>query len=381
MVNHKIYLDNAAATPLDKNVFLAMEPYFADYYFNPSANYSSARKVFDAISKARSNIAEVLSVKPEEIYFTAGGTEANNLAIQGVMDLNPGKNMIISAIEHESVVGPASKYEYRIAPVDNSGRVIISELEKLIDENTVLISIMYANNEIGTIAPMIKIKQVITRTKLDRVKAGNTLPIYFHTDACQAANYLSLNADGLGVDMMTINGGKIYGPKQSGALFIHRGINLSPQILGGGQEHGLRSGTENVPAIIGLSVALKIAHDIMPGEVKRLEGIQEYFITRLNEIIPNCSINGSTKYRLPNNLNVLFPDQDNEMLLYKLDQAGFMCSTGSACSAQKDTISTTLLAIGLSEAQALSSLRFSMGRQTTKKQINDTIGELQKILS
>jgi cysteine desulfurase len=381
MVGNKIYLDYAAATPINQEVLEAMQPYFSDNFYNPSANYQLAKKVADDIDDSRQKVAEILSVKPSEIYFTAGGTEANNLAIKGVMELHPGKNIVISSIEHESIVDPAQEFDCRVAPVDKNGRIIISALEQIIDANTVLISIMYANNEIGTITPMVKLKQLIEKIRTKRQMDNNPLPLYFHTDACQAANYLSLNATGIGVDIMTLNGGKIYGPKQSGVLFVHRSLKLKPQILGGGQEHGLRNGTENVPAIIGFSKALVIAHNLKLTELKRLEALQSYFAESLKRQIPNCLINGSIKYRLPNNLNVRLPGQDNEVVLFKLDQAGIMCSTGSACSAQRDTISPTLLAIGLSEAEVLSSLRFSLGRQTTKAQIDSVIQTIQKILT
>ncbi|HUC79191.1 MAG TPA: cysteine desulfurase family protein [Candidatus Saccharimonadales bacterium] len=377
----KIYLDYAAATPVDNQVFIAMKPYFSDKFYNPSANYSESLEVAKQIDFIRAKVANILSVKSEEIFFTAGGTEANNLAIKGIMELNPGKNIIISAIEHESVVDSAKKFDYRVAPVDKTGRVIISELEKLIDENTVLISIMYANNEIGTIQPMTKIKQLVTKIKQARQQTDDKLPLYFHTDACQAANYLSLNASGIGVDLMTLNGGKIYGPKQSGVLFVHRSVKLNPQILGGGQERGYRSGTENVPAIIGFGTALMIADKLKAIESKKLESLRDYFAKTLTSSITGCIINGSLKNRLANNLNVSFDNQDNELMLFKLDQNGIMCSTGSACSAQKDTISPTLLAIGLTSDQALSSLRFSLGRKTTKKQIDQTVKIIQKILS
>jgi cysteine desulfurase len=381
MVENKVYLDYAAATPLDPKVLASMQPYFVDKFYNPSANYTNAREISSDIKNARADVAKILSIKPEEIFFTAGGTEANNLAISGIMEANPGKKLIISAIEHESIVDPAHKYNYKIAPVDKTGKVIISELEKLIDNDTVLVSVMYANNEIGTIQPLTKIKQLITAVRQKRQEMGIDLPLYFHTDGCQAANYLSLNAAGLGLDLMTLNGGKIYGPKQSGILFIHRSVELIPQILGGGQERGIRSGTENVPSIIGFSEALKIAIGMKQEESKRLEKLRNYFIEKLETSGLNYSINGSLKNRLPNNLNLSFDGQDNETLLYKLDQEGIMCSTGSACSAQKDTISATLLAIGLNEDQALSSLRFSFGRKTTKKQIDYTVMILQKILS
>lgn len=381
MGRDKIYLDYAAATPVDESVLESVKPYFSHNFFNPSSSYLEAKKISDEVESSRSKIAEILSVKPEEIYFTAGGTEANNLAINGVMDNNPGKNLIISAIEHESISVPSKQYDYRILPVDKNGQINLLELEKLIDDNTVLISIMYANNEVGSIQPMVKVKRLIENIRNKRLIKSNPLPLYFHTDACQAANFLSLNASGIGVDMMTINGGKIYGLKQSGFLFAHRTVALNPQILGGGQEHGLRSGTENVPGIIGLSVALQITQTMREKESDRLNGLKSYFLELMGKYLPEVTLNGTLKNRLPNNLNFMFPDQDNETMLYKLDQAGIMCSTGSACSAQKDTLSPTLLAIGLSENQVLSSLRFSFGRQTTKNQVKESVEILKKILA
>lgn len=381
MSGNKIYLDYAAATPVNDQVLKTMEPYFSDRFYNPSSKYSEGIEIYKQIESTRFKIASILLVKSDEIYFTAGGTEANNLAISGVMEQNPGKNIIISAIEHESISDTAKKFKYKIAPVDSSGRIIVTKLKELIDKDTVLISVMYANNEIGTIQPLSDIKKLILQVRKDRIRSKNKLPLYFHSDACQAANYLSLNASGLGLDLMTLNGGKIYGPKQSGCLFIHRNVKLSPQILGGGQEKGVRSGTENVPAIIGFGNALELVNRLKNDESKRLVTLRDYLAESLLSTVNGCSINGSKKNRLPNNLNVSFKDQDNEAMLFKLDQNGVMCSTGSACSAQKDTISPTLLAIGLSENQALSSLRFSLGRKTTKQQIEKTVEIIQKILS
>jgi cysteine desulfurase len=375
-----VYLDYAATTPLDTRVLDEMLPYLVEEFYNPSANYLKAKNVADAINLARKKVANILVVKPTEIIFTAGGTEANNLAIKGVMDYFPDSNLIISAMEHPSVADPAKSYDNQIIEVDQNGFVDLELLEKSINDKTVLVSIMYANNEIGVIQNLVKIKHIIENIRKMRMKDNNKLPIYFHTDACQAVNYLSLNADGLGVDLMTLNGSKIYGPKQSGALFIKRTVKIVPQILGGGQEFGIRSGTENVANIIGLSSALEITTKIKKDESDRLTLLRDYFIEELNTRFLNCSINGTLKNRLPNNINVSFSGIDNEVLLYKLDLAGIMCATGSACSAQKNTISPTLLAIGLTEAEALSSIRFSLGRQTTKNDIDFTLGTIQKIV-
>ncbi|HUC95893.1 MAG TPA: cysteine desulfurase family protein [Candidatus Saccharimonadia bacterium] len=380
MSRKDIYLDYAAASPLDSRVLEAMSPYFSDLFYNPSANYLLARKVNQDILKAREIVAGLLEVKPAEIYFTAGGTEANNLAIKGVMDKFSSKNVVISSIEHESVVDPAKGYLHKIAPVDNQGFIKLGRLSELIDDDTVLISIMYVNNEIGAIQPLRKISSLIKVVRSKRLEEGNQTPLYFHTDACQVANYENIKVNGLGVDLMTLNGGKIYGPKQSGILYIHRSIKLNPQILGGGQEFGLRSGTENVANIIGFSKALEIAQNLREIESKRLHELQQYFFDSLMKIYPKIHINGPQKNRVANNVNVSFVGFDNEELLFKLDNMGVMCSTGSACNAKKNNISVSLLAIGLSKSEALSSLRFSLGRQTDLEQIKRTIEIIKKAL-
>lgn len=376
----KIYLDFAAATPMDPAVYTAMAPYFTTNFYNPSATYLSAKSVSKDINETRGRIARWLGCRPNEVKFTAGGTEANNLAINGVMREYPTGNVLMSAVEHESVLKPAEQHKHRIIKVMPDGRVDLNDLKKKIDDKTVLVSVMYANNEIGTIQPLKDVAEMIDQIRDERKKSNNTLPLYFHTDACQAANYLDLHVHRLGVDLMTINGGKIYGPKQSGALYIKTGTKIQPQILGGGQENGMRSGTENVPAIIGLAAALDIAQANRREESDRLNVLQQYFIKQLQEKLPGSVINGSKTRRLPNNLHLTIPGQDNERLMMMLDEQGIMCATGSACSASAEEPSHVLSAIGISKKDAQASLRFTMGRTTTKNDITRVISTLISIV-
>lgn len=376
-MKHVIYLDHAAATPVDKRVLKAMQPYFAEEFYNPSAIYLSAKKVKKDIEQARSEVAKILGSRSAEITFTAGGTEANNLAIQGVMEQFPDANIVVSAIEHESVLAPAGKYDVRIAAVDEQGIIDVKKLEKQIDDKTALVSVIYGNNEVGTVQPLRQIAQLLEQIRSRR--KGN-LPLYFHTDACQAGAYLDLHVNRLGVDLMTLNGGKIYGPKQSGALYIKTGVQFKPQILGGGQERAARSGTENVAGIIGFAKALELAQKAKLTEVKRLQKLQSLFIELLQQNIPNIEINGSLKQRLPNNVHVTIPSQDNERLIMALDEAGILCAAGSACSASDEEPSHVLKAIGLTDEQTQSSLRFSIGKSSTEADIRLVAISLNKLV-
>jgi len=377
----QIYLDYAAATPVDPKVRAAMEPYSAHAFYNPSATYLAARQVARAILDARAKVAVVLGARPAEVIFTAGGTESNNLAIQGVMQAYPKSNVVISAIEHESVLKPALQYQHKMSKVLADGRIDLTDLKTKIDDSTVLASIIYANNEIGTIQPLRDIAKLLDAVRQQRRNNGNMLPLYFHTDACQAAAYLDLHARRLGVDLLTLNGGKMYGPKQSGVLYVRTGTVLKPQIVGGGQEYGQRSGTENVPAIIGLSKALELVQTRREFESARLRELQNLFLSLVSEKIPSAVVNGSIKHRLPNNIHITFPGLDNERLMMQLDEAGIMCAAGSACSASNEDPSHVLKAIGLSDAEAQASLRFTMGRATTKTDIVHTVSTLAAITS
>ncbi len=379
-----LYFDYAAATPMSGSVLAAMQPYFAEQFYNPSALYMAAQAVQQDIVRARTVVAKVLECKQSEIIFTAGGTESDNLAIRGVMEAFPDANCVVSAVEHDAVLKPAGQYDRRVAPVMPDGRIDAGALEKLIDDKTVLVSVMYANNEIGTVQPLREIAQIVQKKRAQRTSLPSispALPLYFHTDACQAANYLPLKVHSLGVDLMTLGGGKIYGPKQSGVLFVKTGTRLSPQILGGGQERGLRSGTENVSGIIGFATALAEAQGMLGTEATRLGELQDLCRQLLAQKLPTAVLNGSVKYRLPNNIHITIPGADNERLLMELDEKGIQVATGSACSASSGEPSHVLAVLGLSDADARSSLRISFGRQTASADIHALVDTLVSLVA
>lgn len=376
MMKHMIYLDHAAATPMDKTVHAAMEPYFWEHFYNPSATYLRAKAVKKDLEAARARVAHWFGARPSEVIFTAGATEANNLAINGIMQQFPQANIVVSAIEHESVLAPAHQYDCREVPVTLQGLVDVDVLKQTINDDTALVSIMYANNEIGTVQPIRQIGQLLDEIRKDRRKRGVELPIYLHTDAAQAANYLDIHANRLGADFISINGGKIYGPKQSGALFVSAKARLQPQILGGGQERGLRSGTENVPGAIGLAMALDLVQKDRHEEAVRLQHLQKRALDEIAQQIPTAELNGSKSQRLPNNIHITIPGQDNERLLMALDEADVMCAAGSACSASNEEPSHVLRALGRSDAEAQASLRLTMGRHTTE---DDTLAAIRTL--
>lgn len=377
----KIYLDHAAATPVAEPVLKAMRPYFSDTFHNPSATYVAAVGARSGLDNARARVAHWLGARPAEIVFTAGGTEANNLAIHGVMSGFPKGNILVAAIEHESVLAPARRHDCREIKVAADGRLDLADLARKINDKTVMVSIGYANNEIGTVQGLREISRLLQDVRDARRTRGVKQPIYFHTDACQAGNYLDLHAARLGVDLMTLNGGKLYGPKQSGVLYVKAGTVLKPLIDGGGQERGLRAGTENVAAAAGFAEALEVAQEARRSEAERLRQLQKRFVGRLQESIPGIVVNGSMKYRLPNNVHITIPGQDNERLLIQLDEAGIMAAAGSACSASDEEPSHVIRAIGLSDDDAQASLRFTMGRDTTAEQMDRTARTLSRLLS
>lgn len=373
-----IYLDYAAATPVDKKVLAAMQPFFAGEFYNPSALYLSAKNVSRKLEAARAGVARQLGTRPAEIVFTAGGTEANNLAVHGIMRQFPDGNIVVSGIEHESVLAPAHEYDCREVPVKKDGTVDLIALEKLIDDKTALVSVMYANNEVGTIEPVKEIAKLIEKKRMQRPADR---PIYLHTDAAQAANYLDMHVARLGVDLMTINGGKIYGPKQSGALYIKAGVQLKPLVQGGGQESGVRSGTENVANSVGLATALDMAQSLRSEETGRLQKLQRLFFDLIEKEIPAAVVNGSRMHRLPNNVHITIHGQDNERLLMQLDEAGIMAAAGSACSASSEEPSHVLRAMGVSDEDARGSLRLTMGRATTGDDVHRTVKTLAGFLT
>lgn len=375
-----IYLDHAAATPMRAEVFEAMQPYFIQFYYNPSATYLAANGVQKALDDARSSIAGVIGSKPSETIFTAGGTEANNLAIHGVMQKYPDARVLVSSIEHESVLRPANEHKCDVLPVNNQGEVEASTLEDYVGDDTVLVSVMYANNEIGTVQPIRSLAHQIEKIRDSRRKRGIKLPLYLHTDACQASNYLDMHVARLGVDLMTINGGKMYGPKQSGVLYVGGRLELAPMLQGGGQERGMRSGTENVAQSIGVAKALEMAAEERHSEVSRLQKLQHLFFEKIHQLIPEANINGSRSKRLPNNIHITIPNSDNERLIFGLDNNGIMAAAGSACSASNDEASHVLKALGKTDDEARASLRFTMGRSTTQDDVLKTVETLAELL-
>lgn len=381
-----IYLDHAAATPVSNRVLLAMQPYLTDSFYNPSATYLAAKAVRTDIESARNQVASVLGSRPAEVIFTAGGTEANNLAIKGVAYSFPGSHLVSSALEHDSVRFPLmylakNGWSHSEVLPKPDGIVDAGALVEAVTDKTVLVSVMYANNEIGTIQPIKDIAAGLQKIRQERRKTGNKLPLYLHTDACQAANYLDLHVSRLGVDLMTLNGGKVYGPKQSGALYAASHVPLIPLLHGGGQELNRRSGTENPAAIIGFAAALAHAQKTRHSQAEQLKMIQLYFFHMLEDGLPGALVNGSRKQRLPNNVHVTIPGVDNERIIFGLDELGILAAAGSACSASSDEPSHVLKAIGLSDGEAQSSLRFTMGRETDKAAIEKTVQALVKLVA
>lgn len=381
----RIYFDHAATTYTDPAVVKAMLPYFTKEYGNPSSLYEIGRKANGVLNDARRQIAQVLHALPDNIIFTAGGTESDNLALFGAAKANctAGKHIISTTIEHHAVLEVLDElkkegFEITLLPVDKDGLVDPKEVAKAIRPDTILVSIMYANNEIGTIEPIAEIGREILKYR----KANNTVYPYFHTDACQAAGYLELDTEKLHTDLMTVNGSKIYGPKGIGFLYVRRGTKIKPIILGGGQERRMRSGTENVPAIVGLAKALSMAQSKKEKEVKRLTGLTKYLLTKLQKTIPKIKLNGPEigEKRLANNINVTFLDVEGEALLLYLDEYGIMASTGSACTSNSLEPSHVLRALGLPYEYAHGSLRFSLGHCNSKADIDYLIKWLPGIV-
>ncbi len=361
-MNSAIYLDYAAATPLDKTVQTRMLPYYEEHFYNPSATYLAARAVHRDVEESRASVAKLLGIRPREVLFTAGGTEANNIAVQGVMQAFPGKRVIVAATEHKSIIEPAKRHNHTIAAVQPNGIIDLQSLRKSITEDTVLVSVMLVNNEIGTIQPIADIAKLIVELRNDRAKSGSTTPLY-----------LQVLPHRLGVDLMTINGGKIYGPKQSGMLFVKTGVQIRPILFGGGQEWGMRSGTENVPAIVGFTESLRKALKIQSSEAKRVVALRDRLIKGLEQAVPSVVVNGSKAQRVANNVHITVPGFDNERLMMELDEHGIQCAVGSACTASSEEPSHVLMALGISEKDAQSSLRLTLGRSTTDQQIDAVI--------
>lgn len=385
----QIYLDNSATTPLDKNVLKAMMPYLTDIFGNASSIHQVGNEAMKAVATARQKVASFLNCLPEEIYFTSGATESDNMAIFGIIKAFIAKNkdikphIIVSAIEHEAVLEPARQLvkeglaELDYLPVDKSGIIKLSELKKLIKSNTVLISVMTANNEIGTIQPIAEIGKMISESNASRKQK-----IYFHTDATQAPAYVSCDVKKFGVDLLSLSGHKIYGPKGVGAIYIKKGTPLAPLFYGGGQERKVRSGTYNVAGIAGLGKAIELISDKTERtETNReIADLRNYCAKEILKIIPKSRINGDMISRLPNNANFILEGVEGESVILMLSQKGIMASTGSACSSGSLDPSHVLLAIGLPAESAHGSLRITLGRQNKKSDIDALIKALPPIV-
>ncbi|MDR1197002.1 MAG: cysteine desulfurase [Candidatus Nomurabacteria bacterium] len=376
-----MYFDYAAATPVDKKVLTAMSPYFSDQFYNPSSAYSPARQVRADYQAAKHRIAQVIGAKPAEIIITSGATESINLALaQCHSGLDPESGVITTAIEHPAVLETARQNGARILPVDSKGRVDPENLEKYITDDIKIVSIGYANNELGVVQNLKAVAEICRQKRLERVESGVAMPLVLHTDASQAAGLLDINVARLGVDLMTLSSGKCYGPKGVGLLYVRAGVVLDPLFNGGGQEAGLRSGTENVAGVMGFATALEMAEKKRKNEVRRLEGLQRNLEKYIISDIKNAELHSISKQKLPNIINFSVEGLDAERAVFALDQRGVQVSTGSACAANKGTRSHVLTAIGLSPAAADGSLRISLGRGTTKKEIEEFKPILKEII-
>ncbi len=393
--NRRIYLDYAATTPVSKTVLKKMQPFHNEVFFNPSSIHKGGVLAKNAVKDSREIIARGLSVKSQDVYFVGSGTGSINIALLGVLrkflidedfkkELNGEKpHLIISEIEHPAVMEVARTLvsegvELTILPVLQNGLIHPQTVRAAIKPNTVLISIMFANNEIGTILPISKISKEIQDFKKDLGREKNQFP-FFHTDASQAVNYFSVQVEKLGVDLMTIDSGKFYGPKGVGVLYKKHWVPISPIIFGGSQENGLRAGTENVAGIVGCAEAFKEAQKNRESESERLTKLRDFFIKEILNKFPTATLNGDEKERLPNNVNICFPKSNAEFLVLSLDAKNIAVSSTTACKSLGDTAySYVVEALGKPEC-ASSSIRFSFGRDTDLKKLKKVIKVLEKI--
>lgn len=361
-----IYLDYAAATPLSNKAKNAMLPYFDEKFFNPSAAYLPANEVRQDYEKAKGDIAHVIGAKAADLIMTSGATEANSLVFAAIPD---DAEVLISAVEHPSIVENAKQKKMQMIAVDQNGRIDLEEFRQKLTPKTQLVSVCFASSELGTIQPLSDISRIIQEERTRRAFAGEETPLYFHSDASQGLGLAELKVARLGVDLMTINAAKVYGPKGIGALYVGRSVRLKPQSYGGGQEMGLRSGTENVPATVAFAAAILDADKHLGGERKRLAELRKKFKKLLAEQINGIEFLSKEKVQLPNFLPVTIPGLDAERLIFALEDKGVYLSTGAACAASKGEKSPALKAIGLNDDQIAGSLRITLGRPTTEKDV------------
>ncbi|MBQ3436453.1 cysteine desulfurase [Candidatus Saccharibacteria bacterium] len=362
-----IYLDHAAATPVDKRVLKAMEPYFATEFFNPSAAYLPAKKVSADYEAAKATIAHAIGAKASDLVITAGATEANNLAFTCVTPSRDICPLLYLVTEHDSVRRVAEQCGGEAIKVLPNGVIDLDDLKAKITDETELISVALVNNELGTIQPLSEVAQIIREVKLDRLKRGIKTQLLLHSDASQALNLLDINVARLGVDLLTINAAKIYGPKGVGALYVSHDARLKPLTMGGGQENGLRSGTENVPGVIGFAKAVELAKEHLNGNRKKYAAWRKIILKELEdyELI-------NKKHVLDNFIVICYNGIDAERLVFLLEEKGVYVATGAACAASKGVRSHVLKAIGLFDSQIAGSLRLTLGETNDEIQIHDT---------
>ncbi len=374
-MTERIYLDHAATTPLRPEVRAAMGPYLsADGFGNPSSLHADGQRAKRALDAARDTLAQALGAQFSEITFTGGGTEADNAALIGVLlARGPGSHLVTTRIEHEAV-GETARFleklgfDVTFVPVDERGRVSPQAVADALTDRTALVSVMHANNEVGTIQPV--------REIADLVHARGA---YLHTDAVQTFGQMPVNVHDLGADLLSVSAHKIYGPKGAGALYVRSGVPIEPLLHGGGQERERRAGTENVPAVVGFGEAVRLLLPERASEAVRLTGLRDLFLAALRRRIPSIALNGHPTERLPNNLNVSFPGLDAETLLLTLDRAGVSASSGSACTSGSIEPSHVLTAMGLPDARVKSAVRLTLGRGTTPEEIHRAVDILAGI--
>lgn len=374
-MNRIYYFDHAATTAVDEEVLREMIPYFSYSYGNPSSAYTIGRQNKIAIHSARQKVAKAINAKAKEIYFTGCGSESDNLALKGITYANNKnkKHIITTKIEHHAVLNTCKTLEEEgievtYLNVDRDGKINLQELENCVKDNTILISIMTANNEIGTIQPIKEIGKIARKHK-----------ILFHTDAVQAIGNIKIDVEEMNIDLLSMSAHKFYGPKGVGALYVREGINFKEIQDGGHQENGKRAGTENVAGIVGMGKAIELAYDNIEEYNKKLIELREYCIEKLQGKISNIKINGSRKDRLPGNINISFLGEDSSDLLLKLDEKGICTSAGSACNTGASSPSHVLMAIGLNNEEAEGALRITLGKENTKEDIDYLVNNIVNI--
>lgn len=376
-MNRRIYLDHAATTPLSEEVLQKMLPYLEEHYGNPSSVYDLGADNKSALLQARKSIAATLQCEPQNIYFTSGGTESDNWCLIGIAEQYQarGKHIITSKIEHHAVLNTCAYlakrgFEITYLDVDEQGFIRLEQLQRALRPDTILVSVMTANNEIGTIQPLREIGRIVKRSQA-----------FFHTDAVQAYGQIPIFIKDWGIDLLSASSHKFYGPKGAGFIYLRDGIKLPSFLHGGKQERGMRAGTENVPAIVGMGYAAVLAAETMEERRSRETKLRDYMIHRIEQEIPYSHLNGPRSHRLPNNVNMSFAFVDGETIVIMLDMEGICASAGSACTAGQSVASHVIDSLGLSQDIARGTLRFTLGTHTTKAEIDETVDALKKILA